>query len=194
MSPAGPIRPSREEPADAELARRARAGERAAFDALVRRYSGRVFGLVLRWMRDPEDAREIAQEAFVRAWRGLPRFEGGEEFRGWLFRIAVNAANDELRARKRHGGVNLDDVPESQLGSAQPEDPLDEMEGERLAGRLERALARLNDEHRAVLLLRAREEMSYEEIAHALDIPRGTVMSRLARARARLRELLAEER
>ena len=189
QSPSGPS----EAPEDADLVARARQGDRRAFDELVRRYSRRVFGLVLRWVKDADDAEEIAQEAFIRAWRALPKFEGGAEFRAWLFRIAVNTATDELRARKRRRSVPLDDVSESELGAAPAEDPAETLQGERLGERLERAMARLSDEHRLILLLRAREEMSYEEIAHTLAVPKGTVMSRLARARTQLKALLDQE-
>ena len=185
--------PDAPEPSDAELVSRARGGDRRAFDVLVRRYAPRVFGLVLKWIRDRDQAEEIAQDAFVRAWKGLDRFQGGEEFRSWVFRIAVNAAADELRARKRHRPVPLEEVSEADLGSASGPDPGEAIDAQRLGRRLENALSRLGPEFRAVLLLRAREEMSYEEIASTLQIPAGTVMSRLARARQQLRSLLEEE-
>jgi RNA polymerase sigma-70 factor (ECF subfamily) len=177
---------------DAALVDRARGGDRRAYDALVHRYAPRVFGLVLRWMHDRDDAEEVAQTAFVRAWQALPKFHGGEEFRAWLFRIAVNAANDELRARKRHRPVRMEDVDEAELDAAAgtAPDPAEAARAARLGERLDTALARLSEEHRAVLLLRAREEMSYAEIAATLKIPAGTVMSRLARARKELRALL----
>jgi RNA polymerase sigma-70 factor, ECF subfamily len=186
-------RPDAPEPSDADLVSRARAGDRRAFDVLVRRYAPRVFGLVLKWVHDRDQAEEIAQDAFVRAWKGLDRFEGGEEFRAWVFRIAVNAAADELRARKRHRPVPLEDVSEAELGSVTDPDPAEAIDAQRLGRRLENALDRLSPEYRAVLLLRAREELSYEEIASTLRIPAGTVMSRLARARRQLRSLLEEE-
>ncbi len=173
--------------------RLARLGDRLAFEGLVARYSRRVYGLAYRWMRGADDAEDIAQIAFVKAWQSLATFQGGEEFRAWIFRIAVNAATDELRARKRRRPVPIEDVNELELGATSGEEPGDRVHGERLAERLDAAMARLGEEHRVVLLLRAREEMSYDEIAAALGIPRGTVMSRLSRARAQLRALLQEE-
>ncbi len=180
--------------ADATLVERARAGDRRAFDELARRYSRRLFGLVLRWTRDPDQAQDLTQEALVRAWRGLARFEGGQEFRSWLFRIALNLATDQARARRRHRSVPLSEMTEGELGEAPGERTEERLDREQLAGRLEAGLARLSPEHRAVLLLRAREEMSYDEIAATLGVPRGTVMSRLARARLQLRAWLEQER
>ncbi|HVP38156.1 MAG TPA: sigma-70 family RNA polymerase sigma factor [Candidatus Saccharimonadales bacterium] len=169
-----------------------RAGDRRAFEILVRRYSGRVFGLALRHVRSRDEAEEITQESLVRAWQGLRAFRGGEEFRAWLFRIAVNLARDRLRARRRHPPVPLEEVGEAELGAAPGAGPEEELESRQLTERLERALARLGEEHREILLLRALEEMSYQEMSAVLRVPAGTVMSRLARARMRLRELLEE--
>ena len=179
---------------DSELVAKARSGDRPAFEALVARYSRRVFGLAFKWMKNREDAEEITQIAFVRAWQGLPNFLGGEEFRGWLFRIAVHAATDELRSRKRRKSVPLDDVSELELGSTSPDETDLGLDARDLAERLDTALGLLREEYRLVLLLRAREEMSYDEIAATLGIPIGTVMSRLARARGQLRNLLQEKK
>ena len=179
---------------DSDLVAKARAGNRPAFEALVSRYSRRVFGLAYKWMRSREDAEEITQIAFVKAWQGLPNFQGGEEFRGWLFRIAVHSAADELRSRKRRRSVPLEDVSELELGSTAPEEADLAMDAEELAERLDQALGQLREEYRLVLLLRAREEMSYDEMAKTLGVPIGTVMSRLARARGQLRSLMQEKK
>jgi RNA polymerase sigma-70 factor (ECF subfamily) len=180
-------------PTDADLVALARGGDRRAFEALLRRYASRLFGLALRHLRNRDEAEDIVQETFVRAWQGLPAFRGGEEFRGWLFRICVNQARDRLRARRRRPTTPLEDVPEPELGVSPGPAPDEELEQRMLEERLDRALERLGLEHREILLLRALEELSYDEIAAVLRIPRGTVMSRLARARARLRALLEEE-
>jgi RNA polymerase sigma factor (sigma-70 family) len=179
-------------PPDAHLVALARGGDRRAFEVLVRRYSPRVFGLALRHVRSRDYAEDITQESLVRAWQGLRSFRGGEEFRGWLFRIAVNLARDHLRARRRHPPVPLEEASELELGASPAAAPDEELERRQLSERLEGALARLGEEHREILLLRAMEEMSYDEMSAVLRIPRGTVMSRLARARARLRGLLEE--
>ena len=180
------------ERSDAELVVRARDGERGAFEALMRRYGPRVRGLARRYLLDPDEAADAVQDTFVHAWQGLGSFRGGEEFRGWLFRICVNLARDRLRARRRHPAVPLEEVPEPELGPAADPPPDQQLDRRLLAERLERAMARLGPEHREILVLRAVEEMSYDEMAAVLRIPRGTVMSRLARARMRLRELMEE--
>jgi RNA polymerase sigma factor (sigma-70 family) len=188
----GTPRPAGSGPPDAELVRRARGGDRPAFETLLRRYSPRVFGLALRHVRDRDEAGDIVQETFVKAWQGLEHFRGGEEFRGWLFRICVNQARDRLRARRRHPQTPLEDAAELELVASPGAGPDEELEERQLTERLDRALALLGAEHREILLLRAVEEMSYDEMASVLRVPRGTVMSRLARARARLRTLLEE--
>jgi RNA polymerase sigma-70 factor, ECF subfamily len=177
---------------DATLVALARGGDRRAFEELLRRYSPRVFALALRHMRDRDDAGDVVQETFVRAWQGLGAFRGGEEFRGWLFRICVNQARDRLRSRKRHPSTPLEDVGEAELGTDPGHGPDQELESRLMTERLDRALEKLDEPHREILLLRAMEEMSYDEIASVLRIPRGTVMSRLARARTRLRTLMEE--
>ena len=133
----------------------------------------------------PDDAMELTQEAFFRAWQALPQWEPGAQFRTWLFRIASNAALDLLRRRKTVEFVPLEGTYEAAHPGAGPERQAEVSQEIRL---LEAGLARLSPEHREVLLLREIEEMSYEEIGRVLSLTEGTVKSRLARARAALIE------
>lgn len=184
--------------ADLEAIRRCRAGERDAFGELVERWQDRIYGAVLRMVRDPETARDLAQETFVRAYVKLGSFQGGAAFGTWLYAIAVNQVRGEARKRaalKRGDAHSLDALRES--GAADPADPAERAE-ERASTReqcerLRAELDRLDPEHREVVVLREFEDLSYEEIAEIVGVPVGTVRSRLFRARAELRERMADE-
>ncbi|MBL8488796.1 MAG: sigma-70 family RNA polymerase sigma factor [Rhodocyclaceae bacterium] len=173
--------------ADEALALRARSGEREAFASLVRRHQDRVFGFLLRMLGNREDAMDLTQDAFLKAWNALPGWRPEARFTTWLFQIARNAALDLLRRRGSLQFVSLDDPP--QQGDAQDPRDAGPLPEERLADRqridlLQRALAALPAGYREILLLRELENMSYTEIAATLGIQEGTVKSRLARARA----------
>jgi RNA polymerase sigma-70 factor (ECF subfamily) len=170
---------------DPEYVEAARAGDRTAYSILVRRHQAALHRHLVRMVLSPDDALDLTQEAFVRAWQALPQFEPGAQFRTWLFRIASNAALDLIRRRKTVEFVPLDDAFEAADPAAGPERQAEA--AQELRG-LEAALARLTPEHREVLLLREVEEMSYEEIGRVLSLSEGTVKSRLARARAALIE------
>src|SRR5262249_41811957 len=149
-----------EEPKDDELVERFRAGERAAFDELVRRHQRSILLLGHRILRSTEDARDVAQRAFVQAYRQLGRFRGESSFRTWLYRIAANLALDALRKRGREARLEL--VPDEQRGThhsmeAWGRDPFAEH-------RLRRAVEELPDRQRLVVELRAFEELSFREI------------------------------
>ena len=136
-----------------------------------------------RMVGSSDDALELTQEAFLRAWQALPQWQPGAQFRTWLFRIASNAALDLLRRRKTVEFVPLDDTFEAVHPGAGPERQAQLTQEVR---RLEAGLSRLTPEHREVLLLREVEDMSYEEIGRVLSLSEGTVKSRLARARLAL--------
>lgn len=159
---------------------RARHGDTDAFEQLVVAYEGPVYRLALRMCGSAEDAREVAQDAFLAAWRGLPAFRGDSRFSSWLYRLTTNAAIDFLRREKHHlGNLPLEEAPE-RPDPRQPE-------------ALQRALDQLSPEHRQVLLLRVVQQMSYDEIAQALSLESGTVKSRISRARRQLREILLRQ-
>ena len=166
---------------DEALVRRAKAGDREAFGRLVDRFQAPVYRVVRGILSDASDAEDVAQEAFLRAYESLAKFRGESGFFTWLYRIAVNEA---LRARKRRSFAPIDAVPEAE--APRPEVP--DEDGPTPAA-LERLLGQLSDEFRAIVVLRDLEGLSYQEIAETLEIPMGTVESRLFRARRELREL-----
>jgi RNA polymerase sigma-70 factor (ECF subfamily) len=173
-----------------------RRGDGSAFDALVRRHEQRVHRLAVRMLHDADAALDAAQEAFVKAWRALPRFEGQARFSTWMTRIVINQCRNELRRRRtlKHGTPASLDVPaadgDEPVGASVPASGPEAWEsasGRESARAVEAALARLDDEAREVIVLRDAEDLSYEEVAEILDVPVGTVRSRLHRARAELR-------
>ena len=186
--------------ADAELVQRFQSGDRRAFDQIVVRYQARIYSLCLRWLGDPSGAEEQAQDVFVAAFRALGAFRNECSLSTWLFRIAVNhCRNARLcrmrRAYGRHEAIDAprddDDGPMRQV--ADEDAPLADHGIHRSeAGVLvQAALAELDDDHRQILILRDVEDLAYEEIADILDLPRGTVKSRIHRARAELAQKLA---
>lgn len=174
--------------ADAEISLivQAQQGDRSAFGELVRRYYPDVVHMVYRMCGDTQMAEDATQEAFLRAWVNLPSFEPRSPLRNWLYRIAVNAALDVLR-RKPEEWVEEEKVMMITDQAPGPEAVL--MEKER-AALLQQAMKSLPEAARSVLVLREYGELSYREIASVLDIPLGTVMSRLNYARNLLREML----
>jgi RNA polymerase sigma-70 factor (ECF subfamily) len=175
-------------PEDTFLIARARQGDLRAFEEIVRLYQRRVYGVALRIVRAHDVADDVAQEAFVRAWRSLDRFELGRPFGPWVCRIAANLAVNHVRSpRAREEGLP-EGHAETRGSDPGPLAAVLDAEAKRV---FDEAVAGLSAEQRAVFVLRAVEEMSYEEIAKALGISPGTVMSRLFRARVRLARALA---
>lgn len=171
---------------DEDWVRRAQAGDRNAFSELVRRHQSGVYRHLLRMLGSHDDALELTQDAFVKAWQALPQWQPEALFRTWLFRIAGNAALDALRRRKLVEFMPLED---SYDAPGREPDPERQAQATQEVRRLEASLKRLAPEHREVLLLREVEDMSYEEIGRVLSLGEGTVKSRLARARAALIEI-----
>ncbi len=188
----------RGEPLDPEAAAvsRFQAGDETAFEDLVSRREAEVFRLARRMLGDADDAMEATQDAFLRAYRALPRFRGEASFRTWLFGIAINVCRSRLSgraARERRYQVPLEsgERETGEIARALPPapgpDPERAAQGAELGAALERALAELSPEHREILLLREMQGLEYEELALTLDCAVGTVKSRLARARGALR-------
>ncbi len=176
------------EPTDKELVKRVQKGEKGAFDLLVLKYEHKIVNLVMRYVRDPELALDITQEAFIKAYRALPRFRGDSAFYTWLYRIAVNTAKNYLAAqRRRPMDIELDLQDPEQYGLHAKLKETDTPEGvaigQELQETLERAIAALPDDLRQAIVLRELDGMSYEEIAQTMDCPVGTVRSRIFRAR-----------
>jgi len=170
---------------DLELLRRARMGEEGAFHELVDRYSGTLFRLAFLLVGNEADAEDVVQETLLGAFRGLGRFRGESSVKTWLTAILVKRAQAHRRARSRGRTSPLKEAGESQ--GRMPNSPVQQADARM---DVQAVLAALSAEHRQVLVLREYEGMSYDEIARALDMPRGTVESRLFRAREHLRRLL----
>ena len=173
---------------DKELVRRVQAGDRSAFDLLFLRYQHKLHGLVGRYLRRPEEVEDVVQEAFIKAYRALPRFRGQSAFYTWLYRIAVNAAKNHLvsAARKPIGveidgdGANQGDVAEALRDEDDPEGALRQAE---LQAAVVDAIEALPDDLRLALTLREFDGLSYAQIAEIMECPVGTVRSRIFRAR-----------
>ncbi|MGQ0587218.1 MAG: RNA polymerase sigma factor [Gammaproteobacteria bacterium] len=173
-----------QEEADEALVVRCRDGDGGGFAALVGRYQRPVFNLAYRMLGNAEDARDVAQAAFLKALEGLHRFDPRYRFFSWLYRIAMNEALDVLGRRGRH--TELTDTHMAD------DDPARDTQTADLGARVRGALGELTPDHRAVLVLRHYQELSYEEIGRVLEIPDATVKSRLFEARERLRLRLTD--
>jgi RNA polymerase sigma-70 factor, ECF subfamily len=178
---------------EAELIAKASQGDRDAFSVLVERYERRVVGVALAVVHNQDDAMELAQETFVRAFGNLKNFESRSSFSTWLYRIAANLSIDFWRREGRHIVLRGEDAENEirRLPSGEGDSYLAASRTE-LGKKLKDALDELTPEHRAVVLLREVEGLSYDEISDVLQCPRGTVMSRLHYARTRLRSILKD--
>src|SRR5438477_3991696 len=192
-----PPAPGEDSPEDTSLVRDARRGDAQAFRALVERYQRRVYQLALGMVKDADEAMDITQETFVRVHRYLPSFKGESSFFTWTHRIATNLCLDAARRRGRSERVEMDesdaeieahmDPPSAALAG-----PQRAALNAELKAKIDDALASLSENHRAILLLREVEGLSYEELAQALGIRKGTVMSRLFHARLKMQRKLRE--
>lgn len=154
-------------------------------------YQDRIYRLVRRLLRDADEADDVTQEVFVKAYFRLSSFQGDSAFFTWLYRVAVNAATDWRKKWWRRKGASLDDSPRGAAGIVdEGPGPTRLVHGRELGDRLTSALAELPEKYRAILVLREYEGLSYEEIARVLGLKKGTVESRLYRARERLRLLM----
>jgi len=173
---------------DSAVVERVRAGDKQAFNLLVARYQYKIQNLVARLIRDPAEQEDVAQEAFIKAYRALPRFRGESAFYTWLYRIAVNTSKNYLVSRaRRPQGVDLDasegDVGEVAEALKDTEDPESALRRDELQAVVDRAIGDLPQDLRAALTLREFDGLSYEQIATVMDCPVGTVRSRIFRAR-----------
>lgn len=185
------------------LVERARAGDHEAFRALYQRYHRRVYSLAYGVVQNPDDALDVVQEGFIKAHRYLAKFEGNSSFYTWLYRIVMNLSIDHIRKRKRGRHVDFDDaIAHGQDEGALGEDALvprilGQNPGKSLVRKEMReqigmALAELSENHRAVLVMRELDGMSYEEMAQAMQCSKGTIMSRLFHARRNMQKRLLE--
>jgi RNA polymerase sigma-70 factor (ECF subfamily) len=179
-------------PDDGALVAASQQGDQAAFGEIVRRYQRAVHRLAWSLTRNASDADDLAQETFVRAWGAIARFETGQPLYPWLARIVTNQAYSLFRHRKRRPEESIEPHVEAGRQWGVDDDPSEHSARDEHHARLRECFGELAPEHQAVLSLRVMQDLSYEEIASALAVPIGTVMSRLSRARAELRRRLAE--
>jgi len=186
---------------DRALIAQAQAGNMGAFRQLVERHQRRAFSVALALVRDDSDAREIVQEAFLRAFRNLPTFQGSSSFFTWLYRIITNLSIDLMRKPGRQTAdfdesrMASEDAAEADypmLGRFEGSDPAAAVRRKEIAGRLQTALDALPSYHRAVVVMREVEGLSYDDMARAMGVSKGTIMSRLFHARQKLQRALAD--
>jgi RNA polymerase sigma-70 factor (ECF subfamily) len=193
-------------PTDADdhvLVEAAKSGDRRAFQLLFERYERKVYAVAYGFLRNPEDALDVVQDAFIKVYRYLPNFEGQSSFYTWLYRIAANLCIDHLRRNTRKKDVEFDDrirhdgepesatgvdaLPASLLGS-----PGEAVENKEILAAVEDSLKYLSDKHRAVIVMRELQGLSYADMAKAMGCSKGTIMSRLFHARRNMQRLLRE--
>lgn len=184
-------------PEEARLLAEARAGDTRAFDALITLHREKIYMHIYQIVRNEEDALDLTQETFIRAWKSLPRFDGKASLTSWLYRIATNAGIDLCRRRQHRPQTELETGPmhidaASHTTPSQPETPGSGLDRAEIRRRVEQAFAELSPEHRAVISLKEMEDLSYEEIAQRVGCSVGTVMSRLFYARKKLQTLLSD--
>ena len=183
-------------PADGELVERARRGDREAFRVLVERYQRKVAALAIGMLRNREDALDVVQDTFTKAFQSLDKFKGDSSFYTWIYRIGVNLCIDHQRRESRYVQTagDLDDggedVAPPSADELERDEPFEMARSSEIGAHLVEAINELTPEHRAVILLREVDGLSYEEISQVLDCPKGTVMSRLHYARRHLQARL----
>lgn len=187
---------------DLTLVQRVQQGDQRAFKQLVERYQRKIYAVALGMLKDKEDARDVAQEAFVKVYRSMQHFKGDASFYTWLYRITVNICIDHLRRKgsaKGDEAVEFDeavamDTSEANLGALGSKlgtNPQKSALRKELAEKIAGAFEQIPEAHRQILLLREVEGMSYEDLARVLKIPKGTVMSRLFHARLKMQKILS---
>lgn len=192
--------PAEVEVPELELVRSAQTGDTAAFDQLVSRYRTRIFGMIYNMVHNEQDAWDLAQDSFVKAWKSIARFRGQSSFYTWIYRIVMNVTIDWLRKKQvKSGDAEFDDAiavgeidPASRTVPKAEAAPHERMQQGEIRTRIEAAIAQLSPEHRAVILMKEMEDMQYHEIAESLGCSIGTVMSRLFYARKKLQNLLRD--
>ena len=192
--------PAQAEVSDQDLVHLCQNGDTEAFDQLVGRYRTRVFGMIYNMVHSEQDAWDLAQDSFLKAWKSIGRFRGQSSFYTWIYRIVMNVTIDWLRKKQVKGtGAEFND--EVQLREVDPASrtlpkadaaPHERMVHGEIRQRIDQAIAQLSPEHRAVILMKEMEDMQYHEIAEALGCSIGTVMSRLFYARKKLQNILRD--
>ena len=189
------------QPSDEELVSRAQAGDATAYDELVNRHRGRIYAMIRQMVKNDADAWDLSQEAFIKAWKALPRFEARAQFSTWLYRIAHNAVYDWTRRKRPESGGELQDEifssdnidPASTTTPSRERRPDEALRADELREKIEAALQKLKPQHREVVVLKDVQGMAYKDIAKVMETSIGTVMSRLHYARQQLQTLLKDE-
>jgi RNA polymerase sigma-70 factor, ECF subfamily len=183
---------------DLGLVQRVQRGDKTAFDLLVRKYQHKVVKLVTRYLRNPSDAEDVTQEAFIKAYRAMPQFRGDSAFYTWLYRIAINTAKNAIVSRDRNPvefDLDMQAIEESQSMQARLADtttPESLLQTEEIRTTVNQAIDALPEDLRTAIVLRELEGLSYEDIALAMECPVGTVRSRIFRAREAIDRRLSE--
>jgi RNA polymerase sigma-70 factor (ECF subfamily) len=192
--------PAKTSKEDLALVKRAQEGDPEAFRVLFDRYNRRAYAVALGVVKNPQDAMDVVQEAFVKVHRHLPHFQGASSFYTWLYRITMNLSIDHIRRKKNARNLDYDDQiakddglhdPHNLAPSRGDADPDRNAARTELRGKIQEALETLPEYHRQVILLREVEGLSYEEIAKVMKVPKGTIMSRLFHARRKMQAALA---
>ncbi|WP_439107822.1 RNA polymerase sigma factor RpoE [Congregibacter sp.] len=183
---------------DKQLVVRVQKGDKNAFDLLVIKYQQKIMSLISRYVHDADEVQDVAQEAFIKAYRALPGFRGDSAFYTWLYRIAINTAKNHLVSRSRRppgSDVDVDDAQYLEGGDAlrDRETPENALFGEELRVRVNGALYALPDDLRTAVTLREFDGLSYEEIAEVMECPVGTVRSRIFRAREAIDKIVQQQ-
>ncbi len=190
--------PAQADVSELDLVKRCQAGDTEAFDELVTRYRTRVFSMIYNMVHSEQDAWDLSQDSFLKAWKSIKRFRGRSAFYTWIYRIVMNVTIDWLRKKHVKGaGAEFDDAiqlrqvdPASKTVPKTEALPYEMLERDEIRARIEQAIAQLSPEQRAVILMKELEDMQYHEIADALGCSIGTVMSRLFYARKKLQNKL----
>ncbi len=187
---------------DLALVAAVKGGDRRAFQVLMQRYQRKVYAVAYGFLRNQEDALDVVQESFIKVHRYIGKFEGNSSFYTWLYRIVANLCIDHLRKAKRHRDVEFDDGLRHDAKDESPTDvapglagfgdPSDMLRRKEILAAVEASLEHLSDKHRAVIVMRELQGMSYEEMAQAMKCSKGTIMSRLFHARRNMQKLLTE--
>jgi RNA polymerase sigma-70 factor (ECF subfamily) len=182
---------------DPQLVRLAQKGDSEAFEELVARHRDKIYARAYTMMRNEDEALDLSQEAWIKAWQRLVQFQGDSSFATWMTRIVINLCLDQLRRQKRMRSESIDEMDEESGGVERQMEPViinptERLERGELRKRIDAALEKLSHEHRTVLVLHEFEEMEYKEIAKTMGCSIGTIMSRLFYARRRMAGLLAD--
>jgi RNA polymerase sigma-70 factor (ECF subfamily) len=192
--------PAQSDVSELDLVKRCQNGQADAFDELVTRYRTRIFAMIYNMVHNEQDAWDLAQDSFVKAWKSIKRFRGKSSFYTWIYRIVMNVTIDWLRKKQiKSGGAEFDDAiqlkeidPASKTAPKADPLPHEHMQRTEIRARIDNAIQQLSPDHRAVILMKEIEEMQYHEIAETLGCSIGTVMSRLFYARKKLQTLLKD--